>query len=703
MNKFEYKNLTPFKWFVLENFPFIEADFDALTEWQLFCKLGKEINKIIDSQNVVGTEMEKFSQAFIELQNYVDNYFKNLDVQDEINNKLNEMAESGELECKIQNYIKLNSLITFNTVQDMKEATNIVEGSTVKTLGYYNINDGGNGTYKIRTITTEDVVDEGHIISINSTLIAELVDYQINIKQFGAKGDGLTNDSIAIQKAINYLTNIILNSDYATNNTIYIPGGKYKIQNQIILSPFIKLKTIGYAVFESYVSNDSTLFIKPDADYIDTIGNRQDWFRGPIIDGSSGLMFKYMGNKDTDNAICIEIGSRDNLGVGKGISRFSMREFRIWNFDTSILFNTYNTYCSEINRVHMEQNNIGVKYGNTTNLSNSGEKFTYNECIFAGCKKCIEWIASGFYSYFNNCNFDFNTCVFYTNNYQGDHFINVENGHIEAIGIDNNNSDTPSGIFDGTFADTSTFIINGNYIYPTKIDKLFKNKGNSNPFLIFTNNKFRFQLSDFGKDNYKLADENITIFEWKNNTFNLRTGKFANANMSLLKPALQYVNTGSQTINIPGVIGLWNITSKTNVSNNIEINNNNPFNPNDKTMKIFKADNSVSNWSINIQTKNPIPVEMFRFLICSAMLNKKPKDMKIRLVFLDKNGAETGRSDTTFNIGSDVDYGSNWWLSPYIKRAGIFKESTHVFMQVEYDLPDSETEIELGSMLLQYE
>ena len=43
---FKYINLSPFKWFVLENFPFIEADFDALTEWQLFCKLGKEINKI---------------------------------------------------------------------------------------------------------------------------------------------------------------------------------------------------------------------------------------------------------------------------------------------------------------------------------------------------------------------------------------------------------------------------------------------------------------------------------------------------------------------------------------------------------------------------------------------------------------------------------------------------------------------------------
>jgi hypothetical protein len=126
MNKYEYKKLTPFKWFVIENFPFIEADFDALTEWQLFCKLGKEINKIIDSQNLVGQEMENVTNAFIDLQNdyiekfnnlqeYVNNYFNNLDVQDEIDNKLNEMAESGQLQeifeqFYIQDYKKIDSL-----------------------------------------------------------------------------------------------------------------------------------------------------------------------------------------------------------------------------------------------------------------------------------------------------------------------------------------------------------------------------------------------------------------------------------------------------------------------------------------------------------------------------------------------------------------------------------------------------------------
>lgn len=91
---YNYKKLTPFKWFVLQNFPFIDEDFDAITNYQLFCKLGEEINKIIDSENLLGTEVENLSH-----------YFDNLDVTEEINNKLDEMAQDGTLTTLIESYI----------------------------------------------------------------------------------------------------------------------------------------------------------------------------------------------------------------------------------------------------------------------------------------------------------------------------------------------------------------------------------------------------------------------------------------------------------------------------------------------------------------------------------------------------------------------------------------------------------------------
>ena len=105
MENYDYINLTPFKWFVLENFPFIEADFDALTNWQLFCKIGKEMNVIINSQNNVGTQMENVTNAFIQLQTFVNDYFDNLDVQEEINNKLDSLVEDGTLTNLISSYL----------------------------------------------------------------------------------------------------------------------------------------------------------------------------------------------------------------------------------------------------------------------------------------------------------------------------------------------------------------------------------------------------------------------------------------------------------------------------------------------------------------------------------------------------------------------------------------------------------------------
>ena len=177
MNKFEFKNLTPFKWFVLENFPFLEADFDALTEWQLFCKLGKEINKIIDSQNIVGEQAENLTNAFNNLKNYVDNYFDNLDVQDEINNKLNEMAENGTLEEIISHYITKKIIRTYNNINELKETQELESEMTVNVLGGERQNDGFGSFYYIRNKENEDIENEKLIFLQNNLVAVKINNY----------------------------------------------------------------------------------------------------------------------------------------------------------------------------------------------------------------------------------------------------------------------------------------------------------------------------------------------------------------------------------------------------------------------------------------------------------------------------------------------------------------------------------------------
>lgn len=88
--KKDFKFLKPFKLWVLENFPFIEADFDALTNYQLLCKVVEYLNHTMEDVNILGTK-------FVELQEFVNNFFDTLDITEDVNNKLDEMAQDGTL------------------------------------------------------------------------------------------------------------------------------------------------------------------------------------------------------------------------------------------------------------------------------------------------------------------------------------------------------------------------------------------------------------------------------------------------------------------------------------------------------------------------------------------------------------------------------------------------------------------------------
>jgi len=215
MKEKKFIKLTPFKMQVLQSFPFIDEDFDAITNYELLCKVVEYLNKTVYNVDLLNEKVEEFQ-----------NYFDNLDVQEEINNKLDEMAESGQLTDIIAEYLGLAGVLSFNNVNDMKQATNLVDGSICQTLGYYSVNDGGSAKYKIRTINNTDVVDEMTIIAIGSNnLVAELIiPVPLSVKCLGAKGDNLNDDTNSIKTALNISNNILL------------PRGTYKTTSSIILN-----------------------------------------------------------------------------------------------------------------------------------------------------------------------------------------------------------------------------------------------------------------------------------------------------------------------------------------------------------------------------------------------------------------------------------------------------------------------------------
>lgn len=149
---------------------------DSLSYYEALCALYKwlqdNITGVINNNAAV---TQYYIDLVKELKSYVENYFANLDVQEEINNKLDAMAEDGTLQEIIASYLDSNALWSFDTLSDMQSATNLTDGSFAKICGYYETNDGGSGTYKIRTKTIYDVIDNNKSVAIGDNLVAELI------------------------------------------------------------------------------------------------------------------------------------------------------------------------------------------------------------------------------------------------------------------------------------------------------------------------------------------------------------------------------------------------------------------------------------------------------------------------------------------------------------------------------------------------
>lgn len=85
----EYVALYPFKAWVQQNLPAIYDD--SLSYTDLLAKLLYYVNNLTDNDNMLQKDMKK-------LFDYINNYFLNLDVQQNVDKKLDEMAKNGTLD-----------------------------------------------------------------------------------------------------------------------------------------------------------------------------------------------------------------------------------------------------------------------------------------------------------------------------------------------------------------------------------------------------------------------------------------------------------------------------------------------------------------------------------------------------------------------------------------------------------------------------
>lgn len=237
---------------------------------QQTARMYAKVNQLVRHFNELSKEtketVDEYMVKFVELKDFVDTYFENLDVQEEINNKLDSMAEAGTLQEIVGEYLNATATWGFDTVADMKSSTNLIEGSFARTLGYHTLNDGGGALYKIRKVTNDDTIDEAFLLEIGDPadeLVAELVfDDEVSILQLGAKKFDGTKTDIKT-----YIDKYIAKLADEKRFTLRIPFGLYHCSEIVFDTSFsikgdenFNLHNVKGTVISSYVENQDFIF-----------------------------------------------------------------------------------------------------------------------------------------------------------------------------------------------------------------------------------------------------------------------------------------------------------------------------------------------------------------------------------------------------------------------------------------------------------
>lgn len=350
---------------VLQNFPFIEQDFDALTDYQLLCKVVEYLNKVITSQNAVIDVAESLTTAFNELQSFVTNYFDNLDVQEEINNKLDDMAEAGTLQEIITAYIQSNVAWCFDTVADMKAATNLVAGSYAQTLGFHTINDGGGAIYYI---TDSGTANEMDIIAIGDLYANLVYDNEVNVKKLGAIGDNSNDDTSALVRA------------FTLNYPVYIPRGRYILKEAITITNRI---------------------VRGDGQFATKIKATNDISGNVITLGSDHIKIKDLTIESPDYDYSVVGTANENTGIYiNDYHHITMENVRIVGFNYGIYARrAWCLSCYDVMCLCCNKGLYGIDEFNNT---------LFERCIFNTCIVAFHF-QGGFGNLFNACDFEKNT------------------------------------------------------------------------------------------------------------------------------------------------------------------------------------------------------------------------------------------------------------------------------------------------------
>lgn len=207
-----------------------------------------------------------------------------------------------------------------------------------------------------------------------------------NVLDFGAKGDGVTDDTTAIQSA--------LDSSYSV---IYFPAGTYKL-NQITLdvSTTTLIAEQGGVILDFSLSSDTNCIL-----FTSTTSS-------PYLQNGNGIYnFEIKGNGQANSQTALVI---DNLASIGAVSHINIEKCNIHEFLVGIYYGD-NAYL--IRHYSTDLWHCGTCLLSDGTKSDYGENWLYIGCAFYNSSKIVNVKGNGHDLFFTGCSFDYSTYIFY--------------------------------------------------------------------------------------------------------------------------------------------------------------------------------------------------------------------------------------------------------------------------------------------------
>jgi len=244
------------------------------------------------------------------------------------------------------------------------------------------------GAYNTSTINTLNFTQQG-TGAVSRSVQNKLEDF-VSVKDFGAVGDGTTDDTAAIQAAVN------------TNKSVGFPTGRYKVTDTITI-PNNHVGQILYTLNGNGVT--PSVALKPNAEIIGTLSNGSDLASAKpmFLVQASGVKFEglFLNNtSNTNNGIGIKVeltatGQKDDGDGNYTHCMLGNWKYGIYHIGRGIGVNDCTIFTSDTGIVLDWPSSVSASQGGIAIDDDYGNRGTQvKDSFFHGVVTCIQHIGS---------------------------------------------------------------------------------------------------------------------------------------------------------------------------------------------------------------------------------------------------------------------------------------------------------------------